>query len=88
MSWIDVRVDLDDIYDGMDRYDKQKMAEWLYEDEILENHPNQNIRMLVKNPEESFDEGQLRDDLTKLWNGYYQLSNEDIEIIRKISNKI
>lgn len=88
MSWINVRVDLDDIYDEMDRYDKQQIAEWLYEDEILENHPNQSIRILVKNTEESFGESQLRDDLSKLWKGYYQLSNEDIETIKIIANKI
>jgi hypothetical protein len=31
MSSIRVYVDLDDVYDGMDRNDKMRMAEWLYE---------------------------------------------------------
>jgi hypothetical protein len=88
MSWIDVRVDLDDIYYEMGDFDKEKMAEWLYEDGILDKHPNPSIRLLIKGNEESFGEEQLRNDLTKLWNSYYQLSNEDIEIIKKIANKI
>jgi len=88
MSWVSISVDLYDIYDEMDRYDKQKMAEWLYDDDILYDHPNPNIRRAVRGEEESFGEGQLRDDLTKLWNNYYQLSNEDIEIIKIIANKI
>jgi hypothetical protein len=88
MSWISIDVDLDNIYDEMDLYDKEKMAEWLMEDGILENHPSQGIRLLIKGQEESFGEEQLRNDLTKLWNGYYQLSNEDIEIIKNIANKI
>ncbi len=88
MSWIDVRVDLDDIYYEMGDFDKEKMAEWLYEDGILDKHPNPDIRLLIKGNEESFGEEQLRNNLTKLWNGYYQLSNEDIEIIKKIANKI
>jgi hypothetical protein len=88
MSWISIDVDLDNIYDEMDLYDKEKMAEWLMEDGILENHPSQGIRLLIKGQEESFDEEQLRNDLTKLWNNYYQLSNEDIEIIKNIANKI
>ena len=32
MPYINVHVDLDDIYDDMDRRDKQNMAEWLYDD--------------------------------------------------------
>ena len=88
MSWISIDVDLDDIYREMSRYDKEKMAEWLEEDGILDKHPNPDIRLLIKDNEESFGEEQLRNNLTKLWNGYYQLPNEDIEIIKKIANKI
>lgn len=88
MSWISIDVDLDNIYDEMDRYDKQKMAEWLLDDGILENHPNPVVRKVVRGNEESFGEEQYRNDLTKLWNGFYQLSNEDIEIIKNIANKI
>ena len=32
MPYINVHVDLDDIYDDMDRSDKEMMAEWLYDD--------------------------------------------------------
>jgi hypothetical protein len=56
MRWISVQVDLDDVYDEMDRYDKEKMAEWLMEDGILESHPSQGIRLLIKGQEESFGE--------------------------------
>ena len=85
---IRVYVDLDDIYDEMSEWDKQEMAEWLSDDGILDKHSNPNIRVLVKGSEESFGEEQLRNDLSKLWKGYYQLSNEDIEIIKTIANKI
>ena len=83
-----IYIDLDDIYDEMSRYDKNKMAEWLFEGSILENHKNPNIRKLVRGSEESFDEEQFRNNLTKLWNNFYQLSNEDIEIIEKLANKL
>ena len=88
MSWISVQVDLDDVYDEMGIYEKEKMAEWLMEDGILENHSKAEIRRMFRSTEESFDEEQLRNDLTKLWNGYYQLSNEDIETIKLLANKI
>jgi hypothetical protein len=88
MSWISVQVDLDDVYDEMGIYEKEKMAEWLMEDGILENHSNNDVRKVVRGTKESFGEEQLRNNLTKLWNGYYQLSNEDIETIKLLANKI
>jgi hypothetical protein len=88
MPYINVDVDLDDIYDEMSRYDKEEMAEWLIDDGILENHKNLNIRKLVRGNEESFDEEQFRNNLTKLWSNFYQLSNEDEEIIKTIANKL
>jgi hypothetical protein len=33
-------------------------------------------------------EEELKNNLKKLWNSYYQLSNEEVEIIKKIVNKI
>ena len=88
MPYININVDLDEIYDEMSRYDKEEMAEWLLDDGILENHKNLNIRKLVRGNEESFDEEQFRNNLTKLWSNFYQLSNEDEEIIKIIANKL
>jgi putative NIF3 family GTP cyclohydrolase 1 type 2 len=71
----------------MDRRDKQNMAEWLYDDGILGTHSNQEIRTLVRGKEESSSEVELRDNLLKLWNAHYQLSNEEEEMIKKIASK-
>ena len=87
MPYINVHVDLDDIYDDMDRRDKQNMAEWLYDDGILGTHSNQEIRTLVRGKEESSGEAELRDNLLKLWNAHYQLSNEEEEMIKKNASK-
>jgi hypothetical protein len=88
MSGIRVYVDLDDVYDEMDRHDKQKIAEWLHEDGILDNHPNAEIRKLVRGNEESNGEKELRDDLSKLWNSHYQLTNEEELLIKQIANRL
>ena len=88
MPYININVDLDEIYDEMSRYDKEAMAEWLLDDGILENHKNLNIRELVRGNEESFDEEQFRNNLTKLWSNFYQLSSEDEESIKTIANKL
>jgi hypothetical protein len=88
MPYINVDVDLDDIYDTMSSNDKRDMAEWLHEDGILNKHPNTEIRRLVRGDDESTLEFDFRNDLTKLWNGHYQLTIEDQEIIKQIANKL
>jgi hypothetical protein len=88
MSYVRIDVDLDEVYNEMGRIDKHNMAEWLYEDGILENHSNIEIRKLVRGDQESIVEKYLRDDLMKIWNSYYQLTNEEEEIIKKIANRL
>ena len=88
MPYLRLHVDIDEIYDDMDRSDKRQMAEWLYDDGTLAKHPNPEIRRLVRGDEESLGEKELRDNLLKLWNRHYRLSNEDEEIIKKIANKL
>ena len=88
MSWVRIDVDLDEVYGEMSRTDKRDMAEWLHDDGILESHPNPEIRKVVRGDDESYAEKELRDNLTKLWNGHYQLSTEDEEIIKQIANKL
>ena len=87
MSSVRVYVDLDDVYDEMDRSDKRTMAQWLHDDGILESHPNPEIRKIVRGDEESQGEKELRDNLTKLWNSYYRMSKEDEEIIKNLADK-
>ena len=88
MPYVNIHIDLDDFYDDMDRSDKRTMAEWLHDDGILGSHPNPDIRRLVRGEEESHGEFEFRNDLTKLWNGHYQLTVEDQEIIKQIANKL
>ena len=88
MPYIKVHVDLDEIYDDMDRIDKKEMAEWLHDDGILETHNNTEIRKLVRGKEESNGEKYLRDDLTKIWNSYYRLTSEEELLIKQIANRL
>jgi hypothetical protein len=88
MPYVRIDIDLDEIYDEMDRHDKREMAGWLFDDGVLGSHPNPEIRKLVRGDEESVGEAELRDNLLKLWDGHYRLSNEDEEIIKQIANKL
>ena len=64
------------------------MADWLHDDGVLEGHPNPEIRNVVRGDEESPGERELRDKLTKIWNSYYLLTNEEEELIKKISSRL
>jgi len=88
MGSVRVYVDLDDVYDEMDKRDKSNMAQWLYEDGILESHQNPEIRKVFRGDQESFGEKELRGNLTKIWNSYYKLSVEDELLIKQISDKL
>jgi len=88
MAYVRIDVDLDEVYNEMDRRDKQTMAEWLYDDGTLGKHPNPEIRTLVRGDEETPGEYELRNNLMKLWDGHFRLSNEDEEIIKQIANKL
>jgi hypothetical protein len=88
MPYINVKVDLDEVYDQMGMYDKHDMVEWLYEDGILDQHPNSEIRKMVRGNEESNGEKELRDNLSKLWNSHYQLTNEEELLIKQIVNRL
>jgi hypothetical protein len=88
MTYIRIDVDLDDVYNEMDRHDKRTIAEWLHDDGILETHPNPEIRKVVRGDNESQGEKELRDNLTKIWNSYYLLTGEEEEIIKKLSSRL
>jgi len=82
MSWISIDVDLDDVYREMDRRDKEKMARWLDDDGYFEEPEGHNIP-----PSTSSLENQFHDMLINLSSKFYQMSNEEVEIITKLYKK-
>lgn len=89
MSYISIDIDLDDIYDEMSRYDKEKFATWLKEDGILTGDEdeifNETIFRLPVNA--TLMENDHIHKCAKLANLYHQLSNEEIEIIDNLLKK-
>lgn len=88
MPYVRIDIDLDEIYDEMDRHDKREMASWLFDDGVLGSHPNPEIRKLVRGENDSLGEKEFKDALYKLWDAYHRLSNEDEDLIKQIANKL
>ncbi len=81
MSWINIDIDLDDIYDQMSDSDKKEMLEWIKED--FANDLDYHIPAM---PNSLMNE-ELLIVCRKLSGLYYQMSEEDMETIKKIINK-
>jgi hypothetical protein len=87
MPYVNVEVDLDDIYDELSSWDKNELAEKLAKDGhcILEAEDYED-EFKIENPN-VLDE-MWCDIVKKLFHGRIQLSLEDEETITKIANKL
>ncbi len=81
MSYISVDVDIDDVLWGMSSYEKQKLADELYEDGYV---PKQ---MGGVHPDDS-PTGDFDKEVSKLIGNSWRLSKEDEETILRITNKL
>lgn len=86
MAWISIDIDLYEVYDELRKNDKQQLAEWLYEDGVLENHNDLKIRQIF-NKKDSFMEEQHKLNLSKLWDKYSVMSDDDLKLIEELSKK-
>jgi len=88
MPYINVDVDLDDVYDDMTSSEKKLMAEWLEADGYcseskVDDYTNE---FMIEDP--SMEDEFWIEDLKKLFHGRLQLSVEDEETIKQIANKL
>lgn len=72
-----INIDLDDIYDDLDRSDKENLVEWLKEDGYLSEYE----------PPKSALQKLFEEDIEKIKKTYLTISQEDFELINKIAKK-
>jgi hypothetical protein len=87
MAYIEVDVDIDSLYDEMNRWEKQSMAEMLEKDGFCTLDEDDNEDDFIIEDPNAFDEEWIKV-MKKIFNGRLQLSNEDEEIIKTIANKL
>jgi hypothetical protein len=86
---ISIHVDLDEVYDQMDSWDKRSMLDYLREDGYLTDEPtgvNDGVSITIPTDSSIGQEEHLRL-VSKLGGLYFRISNEDMEIIRNIVKK-
>lgn len=88
MPYINVDIDLDDVYDDMTSSEKRLMTEWLETDGycIAGDIDNYTSDFIIEN--QSLEDEFWIENIKKLFHGRLQLSPEDEETIKQIANKL
>lgn len=85
MAYIEVNVDIDDLYDNLRTSDKERIIELLRDDELLSDNDLLDEDDDCITP--SIMEQCFIEDLNYLKGKYLSLSLEDIELLKTISKK-
>lgn len=82
MSTISVDIDLDDVYFGMSKYDKEKIVQWLAEDGYMKSVTE------IKWPDpQSATEVELLQLLQDIWDNKNSLTNNDFNTLNFLGKK-
>jgi hypothetical protein len=88
MASISVEIDIDDILWSMSKWDKQNMAEALYNDGIVPKALQADLDEIEgRNGVQTYLEHELSDLLDKIWNNRKFINNTDLETLKHLSNK-
>ena len=79
MPYVNIHVDLEDVYDDLSKSEKEMLVDWLEQDDILPTIKVSNYSGLMNQ--------EFNDGCSKLAQSYYRLSKEDEELIVKIMKK-
>jgi hypothetical protein len=85
---VSIDVDIDDILWSMSKWDKQNMAEALYNDGIVPKALQADLDEIEgRNGVQTYLEHELSDLLDKIWNNRKFINNTDLETLKHLSNK-
>lgn len=87
MARIDVEIDVDDMYWDMNKWEKEEMAEKLYDDGIIPKALQPHADALDERIPETNLERDLSDLLDKIWSNRLFLTNDDIQTLTILSKK-
>ena len=87
MARIDVDVDVDDILWSMSTWEKQEMANALYDEGVTPEALNKQLDAISDRYASTNLEQELSDLLDKVWTNRLFLNNDDIQTITALSKK-
>jgi hypothetical protein len=85
---VSIDVDIDDILWSMSKWDKQNMAEALYNDGIVPKALQADLDEIEgRNGVQTYLEHELSNLLDKIWDNRKFINNNNLEILKHLSNK-
>ena len=82
-----VDIDMDDILWSMSKYEKQEMADALYDDGIIPTDLNAEVAVWESRIPQTNLEKELSEILDKVWDNKRFINNDDLEVLRHLSKK-
>lgn len=87
MARVDVDIDIDDLMWSMNKWEKEEMAEALYDDGVIPI-ALQNVEAEISNREPSTNlEQELSSLLDAVWSNRLFINHEDFSTLRELSKK-
>ena len=83
MPYINVDIDLDEVYDGLSSSEKNHLVDWLKEDGYIEDPETNEFPS-----SENYKDDEWVGIIQKLAQNRHQLTLEEEELIKSISNKL
>lgn len=87
MTYINMDIDLDDIIDGLASHEKQELVDELYSDGYYQTELEKQIYASSEYDNVSLNEQLFREQLGKISSNYLSLTDEEQELILKISKR-
>ena len=87
MTSISVDIDIDDLMWDMSKYEKQEMADALYEEGIIPKELNAEVAIWESRIPQTNLEKELADILDKVWDNRRFINNDDLETLKHLSKK-
>lgn len=79
MAYVNINIDLDDIYSELSKKEKEMLVDWLEQDDVLPTVAVSSYKGIMNQ--------DFNDVCSKLAQSYYRMSKEDEETIIKIMKK-
>ena len=79
MAYINVHVDLEDVYDELSKKEKEMLVDWLEQDDVLPTVAVSNYKGIMNE--------EFNDICSRLAQSYYRMSKEDEEMVVTIMKK-
>lgn len=87
MAYINLDIDLDEIIDGLSSYEKQELVDELYIDGYYQTELEKQIYTSSEYDNVSLNEQLFREQLGKISSNFLSLTDEEQELILKISKR-